>query len=401
MSDPAGRLNIQLRHSSDGLCCAIRSSRPVTASAVLRGRTAAETASLLPMLYSICAKAQAYACVGALESALDLTAPAEQWQRRTLTLQLETVREHLWRMLLDWPRILDAPPEREALAGLLPCIKSLFAIADPSGRLFQPAAPSAEWSPGDWSQWIAALQSMVAERILGRPARQWLEEIGDEAALRLWAETKATGPARLIRSVIERDECDLGCSAVTGLPPVDDQALAARLLAAEAADFVARPTWDGTPRETSPLTRTLDAPLIRALRAAHGNGLLTRLAAQVLEVAALSERLPHTEPQLEETGGGCASPAPGIGIGRAEAARGRLVHLAQLEQDRVAEYRILAPTEWNFHPEGPLAAALSGLAHDDAARLRRQAELLVMAIDPCVAYDLSLSQQETDVGMTA
>ena len=83
--------------------------------------------------------------------------------------------------------------------------------------------------------------------------------------------------------------------------------------------------------------------------------------------------------------------AAGIGIGRADAARGLLVHLARVERERVTSYRILAPTEWNFHPRGILALSLAALpdAADDV--LRRQAELLIMATDPCVAFALALS----------
>ncbi len=80
----------------------------------------------------------------------------------------------------------------------------------------------------------------------------------------------------------------------------------------------------------------------------------------------------------------------GIGIGRAAAARGLLVHLARVDQDQVMEYRILAPTEWNFHPQGILALSLAALPDAEDGVLRRQAELLIMATDPCVAFELTL-----------
>jgi hypothetical protein len=55
----------------------------------------------------------------------------------------------------------------------------------------------------------------------------------------------------------------------------------------------------------------------------------------------------------------------------------------------VADYRILAPTEWNFHPRGVVAVGLDAIA----ARVRGPelgslARLFVAAVDPCVDFDL-------------
>jgi hypothetical protein len=54
----------------------------------------------------------------------------------------------------------------------------------------------------------------------------------------------------------------------------------------------------------------------------------------------------------------------------------------------VRRYRILAPTEWNFHPDGAAAQALMRLPAQDPAFLRRLAAMLINAVDPCVGYDL-------------
>jgi Ni,Fe-hydrogenase I large subunit len=47
-------------------------------------------------------------------------------------------------------------------------------------------------------------------------------------------------------------------------------------------------------------------------------------------------------------------------------------------------YRIVAPTEWNFHPQGALATALVGAPAGDAAAARLAALRLVNSLDPCV-----------------
>jgi coenzyme F420-reducing hydrogenase alpha subunit len=67
------------------------------------------------------------------------------------------------------------------------------------------------------------------------------------------------------------------------------------------------------------------------------------------------------------------------------------MHRVELADGLVAGYRILAPTEWNFHPAGVVVAGLAGsnLARlPDDAELKRRAALYITAVDPCVAYDL-------------
>jgi Ni,Fe-hydrogenase I large subunit len=66
------------------------------------------------------------------------------------------------------------------------------------------------------------------------------------------------------------------------------------------------------------------------------------------------------------------------------------VHRVELEHDCVRRYQILAPTEWNFHPDGVAARGLKTLTAPDAVSLRRQAAMLISAVDPCVGYELTL-----------
>ena len=72
-------------------------------------------------------------------------------------------------------------------------------------------------------------------------------------------------------------------------------------------------------------------------------------------------------------------------------ARGLLVHRVQLApgaadlQAPVRDWQVLAPTEWNSHPSGPLAGALRRLAPGDAAGAAR----LAVAFDPCVRFEVA------------
>ena len=77
-------------------------------------------------------------------------------------------------------------------------------------------------------------------------------------------------------------------------------------------------------------------------------------------------------------------------MAQVQAARGLLVHRVAIRAGRVADYRILAPTEWNFHPQGAAALGLATLPDADDETLHRLGGLFVTALDPCVAYDLRI-----------
>jgi Ni,Fe-hydrogenase I large subunit len=82
---------------------------------------------------------------------------------------------------------------------------------------------------------------------------------------------------------------------------------------------------------------------------------------------------------------------PARGIAQVEAVRGRLVHGIEQENGLVRRYVIVAPTEWNFHPQG---AAMRGLAAIAASRRdgwQQIADLFIATVDPCVGYELRVS----------
>jgi coenzyme F420-reducing hydrogenase alpha subunit len=125
-----------------------------------------------------------------------------------------------------------------------------------------------------------------------------------------------------------------------------------------------------------------------------------RLLARAVEVIAVLRRLQINVARL----GGARPVAQtrahsGRGLGVVEAARGRLVHQLDQRDGIVTHYRILAPTEWNFHPRGVLVRALLGLGQPRPASLKARVRVLVTAVDPCVDWELELRSGElSDVG---
>jgi Ni,Fe-hydrogenase I large subunit len=69
-----------------------------------------------------------------------------------------------------------------------------------------------------------------------------------------------------------------------------------------------------------------------------------------------------------------------------------LLHQAQVAADgRVEGYRLVAPTEWNFHPDGAMTRGLVGRRVKDTAAACRDATLLAQALDPCVAFAVEVA----------
>ncbi|MGB0733735.1 MAG: nickel-dependent hydrogenase large subunit, partial [Pontibacterium sp.] len=77
------------------------------------------------------------------------------------------------------------------------------------------------------------------------------------------------------------------------------------------------------------------------------------------------------------------------GLGALTTARGLLVHYAHVVDGKVNGYRIVAPTEWNFHPQGSVHALLKG-AHIPSGNLAQVVKHVVALIDPCVEYHVTV-----------
>ncbi len=391
MTDPAGQLRITVAPER----VTIVSTRPVRASRLFIGQEVTATARLLPALYSICATAQSAACAAACEQALGLVVDPETAARRRRLVAAETLREHLWRILLDWPHVTGQTPDATAMARVMAGHGALRGALSPGAEPFSIGALGSTADEPTAGAASRDLAEVLAHLVFGRPPLRWFGEVADLATLAVWAEVTDTVAARLVRQIMTAGQAELGRAPVGALPILNPADLDRHLGGAEQATadaFVARPTWEGQPRETSPLTRQLDTPLVRDLTGRFGNGLLTRIAAQLTEVAgtwAGTERtIKEQTTNAEELP---ANLSVGLGLAQVSAARGLLVHRVRIDGDRIAEYRILAPTEWNFHPSGVVAQGLAGIRASVApADLGPLARLFITAVDPCVAYDLKL-----------
>ena len=364
----------------------IDSTRPLLASRLFEGKTIDEVLKTVPLLFNVCGRAQSVAAIRAIESAQQTPAAAPVEQGRGLLIKLETLREHLWRVLLEWPEFHGQRRETVSLAGWMADIQAINVLIDPGGRLCrEPGLSEAPAASDELRRRLATLCDSLGQGLFGCPPQRFATF--DAEALGDWVDNSDTPASCMLQFVHDQGWEALGPTSTEVLPALPAEALRARIDAGDADAFIARPTWDGRPRETGPAARHSRHRLITGLEDRYGRGLLVRLAARLLDMA---ETIAGLQGPFEGD-----RPMPEVpGLCQLEAARGWLCHRVLLEGDRIERYRILAPTEWNFGPEGPAARALADIAGRPVDIARTHAQLLIPAIDPCVGYDLEVKSSD-------
>ncbi|WP_294540470.1 nickel-dependent hydrogenase large subunit [uncultured Rhodoblastus sp.] len=318
------------------------------------GRSATGAAALAKNLFSLCPTAQSLAAQAAGEAALGQRPDPSRRRRQSLRLLGERFGEMLRASVLDWPQ--DDPPDPASIAALREILAALRALPE--------------------SQEAQSLLARVdrASRFLG--LRDF--KAGTEFFARQWAQVMVDEPHWRLREV-EADFLRAG----------DDEAVAEAMSDPE---FCLAPQLDGRCVETGAAARQGGAGSV--------NGLSGRLAARFADMAATLDAIAAL---LD----GGAPPAgllsvrnmgPAQGFSAVDSARGRLYHGVRLDDEgRIADYRIVAPTEWNFHPDGPFVRLLRGAEIGTGARARRRVERLAFVFDPCIAVGVAIREAARDL----
>lgn len=385
---PEGRLNIELACRANAVeRVTIQSGRPLRVSRIMENTPPDEALRRIPLVFSVCATAQCEAALAACEQALGhIPTPAHQ-HARAMLVAMETAREHLLRILLDWTGFIgeDVPGAHlPQLMRLLPGLRrALYGEANPFLLHARPHIDFAALADA-----IDALRSMNA-LVLGGDGDPCASPLRSRSAFEDWVARGETLPARLLRDVRARRWERLGHGGSVWLPRLEADTLRRRLAGNDHEDFIAAPHWQDTPCETTALARQRTHPLVADLLETEGSGLLTRLAARLVELERIPQSLTEDMARLRQQGDPAVdATASGVGLAQVEAARGRLVHYVEITDGMVQRFRILAPTEWNFHPQGVAARGLMTLDGGDEETLQRQGALWINAIDPCVGFTL-------------
>ena len=341
---PGPRIDISIRPGR----LHIDQQRPAIATA-LAGKPVAVALQLVPSLLPICGQAQLVAAHRAVAAARGQALSPQQRIDQELRLWREQALAAGWRCTIDWPDLLGEPRQLATLKQLR-------------------AATTAR-------ELAALLQGLMPG----------LEQVTSVNELLDWAQQGATSPGKLACLALASEQ-DTGAGFT--LPLVSPAALApvaARAFAREPFDPL---DPQGGPLEVGPLAMARDA-LIPGLPGATGKPVLARVLAQVLDMRVIYRAL--RDPPAEPPGGDGRTDRPGTGLGCALTARGPVLHQVRLDPadpDRVADWRVLAPTDWHFGPRGPVLRDLAGL--DNSAAMR----LLIASYDPCAPWTLQTAPGE-------
>ena len=370
-------------HLRPGEAQSVLGGRPVLEagrlSQLLRGQQREQVTRTLTSVFPLCAHAHRHTAERALASAQSKS-ENQLFSAPNVTLYAETARDHLRSIALDWPQRQSSVITSSArpMDWLHDCPMSLATTRHNSDA-------TATWAL------LAQLRKWLEQRCLHQPITDWLSRYRDPDTLAQWCHAQATvfTPARqlsdwhsLAHVLTPKTRCLDILNADNVLQTNDLQELAEALLTQP--DFVQKPTWKGLCAESGPWTRLRHrpAPLLNRSSA------WTRLSARWIELIELAAAVPpisSTQNQTPLLSSGALRLGCGQALAWCEMARGLLVHWVQLDSnDAVQDYRVLAPTEWNFHPHGALACALTQLAPEDTAA----AQVLAAAFDPCVSCSI-------------
>ncbi|WP_291994375.1 nickel-dependent hydrogenase large subunit [Candidatus Accumulibacter sp. ACC003] len=308
------------------------STRPAAARA-LRGLPVARVLEVVPRVFSICRCAQ--------EAAARLACYAARGQRPAPALSAvlaravacEAIGEHLWRLLLDCPQLCAQPVRQSEFLS--------------------------------WRKGLLAVVDEATAAAFGARLAAWL----DDEKLPL-ADARTTH------------------AAVPLLPCLTAAEWRAHLVAAA---VVGLPTFAGQVAETGALARHAEDRAVAALLNG-GQRLQARLAARYADLRWLAQGL--VEPARLATWLDAAELAEGGGLARVETARGTLLHAIELAGERVARYVIVAPTEWNFHPQGAFVHEIRGRAARTRAEAEQAARRVALSLDPCVPCEVLVKELE-------
>jgi coenzyme F420-reducing hydrogenase alpha subunit len=295
------------------------------------------------MLFPMNATAQTAAALSAAEAALRVAPSTAQIAARQLLVGFEAAAASAWRMGLLWPQLSAGSTSAEP-------VRIARAAAD--------AIAAAVYERGDWAR-------VGGGRVTPQTAtiRELIEMVrGAMTALApAFAQLAPHAPA-------------IGSLEGRSWPLLDEDGVERAALAlAEDSGFAARPHLSGRAVEESPRA------LLNLWRTAEG--LPTWFRAQAQLARQLPERLERALLGLADVGPASVNAkATGKGWGMAVTARGRIIHWMAVERGKIAAWRAIEPTDWNFAPRGPVARAAELLTPD--ADLSEAGRWVVAAFDP-------------------
>ena len=346
--------------------------RPNFAKQMLVGQTPEQSIERITQLMTVCQHAQTAAAKLALGGAITSA------EKRAI--DYENIEQGFWRLIIDLPKILavDSPLAdfvkfRQAIAqhankNTNKNVQSELEIRSTAEYLFQQLC---QLTPEEFSQ-------LSKERF-----SQWLAKSDSPMAVIL-RQVSHVFPAAL----------DNHLKLLATVP--DDVFLAtlSELLKAN-KDFYQQPCLAQHSHETGSFSEIQNHPLFELFLAL---GVTGRYASRLLYLAQKITELADVNSSSNSNSNSAIKPITGqfcleknTSLGWVQTARGLLVHMANIQQDKISQYFIVAPTEWNFHPQGILKKIMLHTSFKSPELAKKAVKLAVIALDPCVDFNVGVT----------
>ncbi len=370
----AGKLKITLWCENGKVRVEIESARPLHTSRLFIGKTPEQTLKILPLLFNVCGVAQSFAAFTACSQALGIIENPVETAARNFLLNVEIVREHTWFLLLN--------KDKSRLAPFLKYVTAFKNALFVDGDAFS-LDSKLKINYEQLNHFICQFEKDLDSLFLNQ--RRELLEAKNEDDLNVWLSENTSIPALLLRDLQANNYQNLGRCALRLLPNLTNLDLQ--------ENFDSHtPTWQSECCETSNLNRQQKQPLIADLIEKYGNGLMTRLVSRLFELAMMPNVLKQNliDLQMPFTANSHRIKST-TGVAKIQASRGLLIHKVELKYGLIANYQIIAPTEWNFQPNSVAAKSLQSLSAQDKTTLHQHAALIINTIDPCVSFELVIN----------
>lgn len=363
-------LRIEVRWDGEWVTDAALLGAPVPDARQLVGLTVDEALERVGRLDGASPRMHEIAATAALAAAGAAGVGRQEGWAEERAIAAETAQAHLSRLMLDWPALFGHVPRRERFDVLY---RRLFHVGN---------ARSAFDLGGE-------ILDLVAVELLGG----FFLATREPTALRELVDRARRGGTigAALADLIEMGSSASEAESAPLMPVLTAEAWRHELGGVPSADFCAAPTLYGKAFETGVLARHAASMLVHILLG-NGHRIAARLFARVIDLSDCASRLRHPladdMPKLVDASGS----ADGCGLAWVETARGLLLHVLRLDGERIADYAVVGPTQWNFHREG--AFALEGKRWSApslrAALLRCNA--LVLALDPGSEFEIAVKE---------
>ena len=364
----------------------VHSRRPLEVQNLLVGRAPEEVFVMLPRVFPIGAKAHAQAAMLALNEAYGVTVSNPLQKARALLVHFEQAEQFVRSLSYNGHSVFNN--EVEVLQQLAQLGEQLQEVLFSQQKSFFFGDRQPKQDTAALAEIGQSLSQLFEEQILGVAPGILGRLVPGQ--LQVWLNESAAVVPAYLREQRQYDQVQE--PEIEPLGWISEPDWNKMLTSAGAAQLNYLPSVGGQCFETGAYARMKKKSVMQAMKTIGFKSLGLRVFAQVLDVSmAVLEVAKGLESQSPTAG---TQKERGIGLAQVETGRGRLVHRVRVEADRIAQYQIIAPAEWNFHPKGVVASGLIGCRFSKKEGFIQTASQWVKAIDPFVEADIKMIPED-------